>query len=68
MISKHETVTINEQIHPFGNTRHILEYDTIENLMTILKEFLRPNIKTGIDSSVEDLCEIKDVLLETFPG
>lgn len=58
--------TIHERVCNFGKTRHIIEYDTVENLLTILREFLRPNIVTGIYCTAEDLYEIKRPLKETF--
>jgi len=36
--------TIHESINVFGNTRHIIEYDTPENLISILREYFPPNI------------------------
>jgi len=40
--------TIHEIINIFGNTRHIKEFDTPENLVSFLRECIPPNITIGV--------------------
>jgi len=47
--------TIQEMVNIFGNTRHIIEFDTPENLVSILREYIPPNITIGIHCTLEDL-------------
>lgn len=65
LISKNK-FTIHEKVNNFDKTRHIIEYDTVDNLVTILKEFLQPNVVTGIYCTPEDLYEIQTKLKNTF--
>lgn len=65
LISKNK-FTIHEKYDVFNKTRHIIEYDTVENLIIILKEFLQPNLTTGIHCSPEDLYEIQSPIKNTF--
>uniref|UniRef100_A0A0K8W058 RNA-directed DNA polymerase n=1 Tax=Bactrocera latifrons TaxID=174628 RepID=A0A0K8W058_BACLA len=58
--------TIHELIKIFGNKWHLIEYDTVENLMTILKEYIQPKLVTAIHCTVEDLHEIQEALKQTF--
>lgn len=64
LLSKAE-FTIHEQVKNFDKTRHIIEYDNLENLVTILKELLQPGI-VAIYCTPEDLYEVKQKLKETF--
>lgn len=57
LISKNK-FTIHEKVNNFDKTRH--------NLVTILKEFLQPNVVTGIHCTPEDLYEIPTILKNTF--
>jgi len=51
----------------FGNTRHIIEeFDTPENLVSILREYIPPNISIGVHCTLEDLYKIKNPLKENF--
>lgn len=59
-------LTIHESITTFGRTRHIIEFDTRENLLTILKEFLQPNLVTAIHCTQEDLYEFKETVRNVF--
>jgi len=47
--------TVHESLEVFDKTWHTIEYDTVENLVTILREYLPPNITVGIHCSLEDL-------------
>jgi len=47
-------------------TRHVIEYDSVENLVTILREYLPPNITVGIHCSLEDLYHIQVSLKNSF--
>jgi len=58
--------TIHEMVNIFGNTRHIIEFDTPENLVSILREYIPPNIRIGIHSTSEDLYRIQNPLKEHF--
>ncbi len=58
--------TIHESLVVFGKTRHIIEYDTVENLVTILREYLPPNITVGIHCSLEDLYHIQVSFRNSF--
>jgi len=49
--------TVHESINVFGNTRHIIEYDTPKNLISILREYISPNI-TGVHCTLEDFYRI----------
>jgi len=51
--------TIHEMVNIFGNTRHIIEFDTPENLVSILREYIPPNITIGIHCTLEDLYKIQ---------
>lgn len=58
--------TIHESITNFNRTRHIIEYDSRENLLTILKEFLQPNLVTAIYCTLEDLYDFKETVRNVF--
>lgn len=58
--------TIHEMIITFGRTRHIIEYDTRENLKTILLEFIKPNLVTCIHCTAEDLNDFKETINGIF--
>jgi len=58
--------TIHESLKIFDKTRHIIEYGTVENLVTILREYLPPNITVGILCSLEDLYHIQVPLKNNF--
>lgn len=58
--------TIHESVNIFDRTRHIIEFDTRENLLTILKEFLNPNLVTAIHCTPEDLYEFKETVRNVF--
>jgi len=58
--------TIHEMVNIFGNTRHIIEFDTPENLVSILREYIPPNITIGIHCTLEDLYKIQNPLKENF--
>jgi len=58
--------TIHESLQIFDKTRHIFLYDTVENLVTILREYLPPNITVGIHCSLENLNRIKVSLINNF--
>ncbi len=51
--------TIHESLNVFDKTRHIIKYDTPENLIEILREYLKPNITVGIHCNLEDLYHIQ---------
>jgi len=53
-------------VNIFGNTRHIIEFDTPENLVSILREYIPPNITIGIHCTLEDLYKIQNPLKENF--
>jgi len=42
-------------VNIFGNTRHIQEFDTTENLVSILREYIPPNITISDHCTLEDL-------------
>jgi len=67
---KHQILSRTEGIHEllevFDKTRHIFEYDTVENLVTILKEYTSPNITVRIHCSLEDLYHIHVSLHNSF--
>lgn len=48
-------LTVHESINVFNNVRHIIKYDTQENLVTLLKEYISPNISIGLHCTLEDL-------------
>ncbi len=50
----------------FDKIRHIIEYDTPENLIEILREYLKPNITVGIHCTLEDLYHIQLPLKTNF--
>jgi len=56
----HETVTIS------GSTRHIIEFDIPENFVSILREYIPPNITIGVHCTLEDLYKIQNPLKENF--
>jgi len=62
--------TIHESKENFDKTRHIIEYDTVENLITILRKYLPANITVGIHCILGDLYHIqvslKKILLTNF--
>lgn len=58
--------TIHEMIINFGRTRHIIEYDTRENLKTILLEFINPNLVTAVHCTQEDLYDFKETVKGVF--
>jgi len=58
--------TIHEMINIFGNTRHIIEFDTRENLVSILREYIPPNITIGVHCTLKDLYKIQNPLKENF--
>jgi len=58
--------SIHESLKIFDKTRHIIEYDTVENLVSILREYLPPNITVGIHCSLEDLYHIQVSLKKTL--
>jgi len=39
----------------FDKTSHIIESDSVQNLLTILREYLPPNTTVGIHCSLKDL-------------
>jgi len=55
-------------IESFGQDKTHNRYDTVENLVTMLREYLPPNITVGIHCSLEDLYPIQVSLkdLETM--
>jgi len=53
-------------VNIFGNTRHIIEFDTPENLVSILREYIPPNITIGVHCTLEDLYKIQIPPKETF--
>jgi len=54
--------TSHQRVVTFGRTRHIIEYDTRENLKAVLLEHLQPNLVTGICCSAEDLYDFKETV------
>ncbi|KAH8284412.1 hypothetical protein KR018_002845, partial [Drosophila ironensis] len=58
--------TVHESIKIFNNTRHIIEFDTPENLITILKEYIPANITIGIHCTLEDFYKIQKPIKENF--
>jgi len=58
--------TIHETANIFGNTRHIIEFDTPENLLSILREYIPPNIAIGVHCTLEDFYKIHNPLKENF--
>ncbi len=57
---------IHESINIFNNTRHIIEYDTLENLTTILREFIQPNLTVSLHCTLEDLYILQKPLKDNF--
>lgn len=57
---------VHQIVVNFGRTRHIIEYDTRENLKTILLEHLQPNLVTGISCSAEVLYDFKETVKNIF--
>jgi len=53
-------------VNIFGNNRHIKEFDTPENLGSILREYIPPNITIGVRCTLEDLYKIQNPLKENF--
>lgn len=62
LVLEKNTFTNHESLTTFGRVRHIIEFDSRENLLKILKEFLRPNIVTGIYCTAEDLYDFKETV------
>jgi len=58
--------TIHESINVFGNTRLIIEYDTPEYLISILREYIPPNITIGVHCTLEDFYRIQKPLKDNF--
>ncbi len=58
--------TIHESLNVFDKTRHIIEFDTPENLIEILREYIKPNITVGIHCTLEDLYNIQLPLKNNF--
>jgi len=58
--------TIQESINIFENTRHITKFDTPENLISILREYIPPNLAVGIHCTLEDFYRIKKPLKDNF--
>ena len=58
--------TYYESLTQFNRTRHIIEFDTRENLKNKWKEFLRPNLVTAIHCCPEDLYEFKEAIKGIF--
>jgi len=58
--------TIHEMVNKFGNTRQIIEFDTPQNLVSILREYIRPNITIGIHCTFENLYRIQNPLKKNF--
>jgi len=58
--------TIHESLEVFGRTRHLIEYDTPENLINILKDCIPPNITVGICCTLENLYHIQLPLKNNF--
>jgi len=58
--------TIHELINIFENTRHIIEFDTPENLISILREYTPPNLTVGIHCTLEDFYRIQKPLKDYF--
>jgi len=52
--------TLHVSLEIFDKTRHIIKYDTVENLVSILREFFPPNITVGIHCSLEDLYHVQE--------
>jgi len=50
----------------FDKTRHIIEYDTLENLVGILNYYLPPNRTVGIHCILEELYHIQLSLKNNF--
>ncbi len=50
----------------FDKTRHIIEYDTPENLVGILRSYLPPSTTVGIYCTLEDLYHIQLPLKNNF--
>lgn len=50
--------TIDVLMGNFGNKRHLIEHDTVDHLLTILKEFIQSRLATAIHCNVEDLHEV----------
>ncbi len=50
----------------FDKTRHIIKYDTPENVVGILREYLSPNKTVGIYCSLEDVFHIQFSLQNNF--
>jgi len=47
-------------------TRHIFEYDTVENLVIMFREYLPPYVTVAIHCSLEDLYHIQVSLKNNF--
>jgi len=65
LLTKSGTVA-HESVICFGRTRHIIEFDTRENLKKILFEHLKPNLVTGVSCTAEDLYEFKETVKNNF--
>lgn len=50
----------------FGRTRHIIEFDTRENLKTIILEFVQPNVVTALHCTPEDLYDFREIVKGVF--
>jgi len=58
--------TIHGSIKVFGNTRHLRKYDNPENLISILREYIPPNITIGVHCTLEDFYRIQKPLKDSF--
>jgi len=53
-------------VNIFGNTRHIIEIDTPENLVSMFREYIPPNKTIGIHCTLEDLYKFQNPIKENF--
>jgi len=56
----------HESINIFENTRYIIEFDTPENLLSILREYIPPDLTVGIHCTLEDFYRIQKPLKDNF--
>ncbi len=58
--------TIHESINIFENTRHIIKFDTPENLISILRAYNPPNLTVGVHSTLEDFYRLQKPLQDNI--
>jgi len=58
--------TIRDSTNIFENTIHIIEFDTPEYLISILREYIPPDLTVGIHCTLEDFYRIQKPLKDNF--